>query len=274
MSPLRRQDSDGIPSKQIVLPAARSRSPQFRTEETLTAILRLESVTKRFGGVAALDNVSLNVERGQITGLIGPNGSGKTTAFAVISGFIAPTAGNVYFEDQRITGMPPHHMTRMGIARTFQTPQLFASLTVRETLEVAASAARNEAGLDEALRTACDIGLESKLEFLPAELTTADTRLLEIAKVFATGARLILLDEVFAGLSSTEIDRTVQIIRRYSAEKSFVIIEHRMRAVMALCEYIHVLIYGRLAASGRPEEITSNPEVIAAYLGQEDVANA
>jgi len=240
----------------------------------MTTILRLENVTQRFGGIAALDDVSLDVDSNRITGLIGPNGSGKTTAFAVVSGFIRPTAGRVIFEGRDITGRQPHEMTRMGIARTFQTPQLFDSLTVRQTLEVAASAAGNEDGLDEAIRTAGEIGLAGKLEFLPSELTTADTRAVEIAKAFATGARLILLDEVFAGLSSTEIDRTVQTIRDFSSEKTFVVIEHRMRAVMALCEHIHVLIYGRLAASGSPEEVTCNPEVIAAYLGQEGVENA
>lgn len=240
----------------------------------MTTILRLEHVTQRFGGVVALDDVSLEVKTGQITGLIGPNGSGKTTAFAVISGFIKPTSGRIFFEERDITGLQPHEMTRLGIARTFQTPQLFDSLTVRQTLEVAASASGNERGLDEALSIACDIGLASKLEFLPGELTTADTRALEISKAFATGARLVLLDEVFAGLSSTEIDRIVAIIRRLSAQKSFVIIEHRMRAVMALCEHIHVLIYGRHATSGTPAEVTSNAEVIEAYLGKEDVQNA
>jgi len=256
------------------LPAAPPRHAPTRELDAMTSILRLEQVTQRFGGVVALDHVSFDVKPGQITGLIGPNGSGKTTAFAIVSGFLRPTEGRVFFEGREITGVQPHEMTRLGIARTFQTPQLFASLTVRETLEVSAAAAGNEKGLDEAIRTARDIGLGAKLEHLPGELTTADMRLVEILKVFATGARLVLLDEVFAGLSSTEIDRTAHIIRRYAAEKTFVVIEHRMRAVMALCEYIHVLIYGRLAASGTPTEITANPEVIAAYLGAEEIAHA
>lgn len=240
----------------------------------MTATLRLQHVTQRFGGVLALDDVSLDVDQGSITGLIGPNGSGKTTAFAIVSGFLRPTAGQVFFEGRDITGVPPHEMTRLGIARTFQTPQLFASLTVRETLEVAASMAEKASSFDDALRTADEIGLRGKLDHLPSELTTADMRLVEILKAFATGARLILLDEVFAGLSSTEIDRTAAVIRGFASEKTFVIIEHRMRAVMALCEYVHVLIYGRLAASGTPHEVTSNPEVITAYLGGEDLAHA
>ncbi len=237
-------------------------------------ILRLQNVTQRFGGVLALDDVSLGVTRGSITGLIGPNGSGKTTAFAIVSGFLRPTAGHVFFEEQEITGVAPHEMARLGIARTFQTPQLFASLTVRETLEVAASMAGRANSLDEALRTADEIGLKGKLDHLPSELTTADMRLVEILKTFATGARLVLLDEVFAGLSSTEIDRTAAVIRGFAGEKTFVIIEHRMRAVMALCEHVHVLIYGRLAASGTPRDVTAHPEVIAAYLGTEDLAHA
>ncbi|NYT60358.1 ABC transporter ATP-binding protein [Alcaligenaceae bacterium] len=240
----------------------------------MTFILQLQNVTQRFGGVLALDDVSLDIQHGSITGLIGPNGSGKTTAFSVISGFLRPTAGQVFFDGHNITGIPPHEMAQRGVARTFQTPQLFASLTIRETLEVAASMRDKHDGLYNALHTANEIGLRNKLDHLPSELTTADMRLVEIVKAFATGARLVLLDEVFAGLSSTEIDRTAAVIRSFAGEKTFVIIEHRMRAVMALCEHVHVLIYGRLAASGTPCHITNHPEVIAAYLGTEDLAHA
>lgn len=248
--------------------------PAHLNGSATNTVLRLQNVTQRFGGVVALDDVFFEVKRGSITGLIGPNGSGKTTAFAIVSGFLRPTSGQVFFEGDDITGVPPHEMARRGIARTFQTPQLFASLTVRETLEVAASMSDRADVLDEALRTASEIGLRGKLDHLPSELTTADMRLVEILKTFATGARLILLDEVFAGLSSTEIDRTAGVIRSCAGEKTFVIIEHRMRAVMALCEYVHVLIYGRLAASGTPRDVTNHPEVITAYLGTEDLAHA
>jgi branched-chain amino acid transport system ATP-binding protein len=238
------------------------------------SLLRLENVTQRFGGVIALDSVTFDVNEHCITGLIGPNGSGKTTIFNVVSGVYRPSAGRVLMRDRDITGLSPHLMTRIGIARTFQTPQLFPTLTVRETIEVSASAAGNAKGIGEAIDIARDIGLRQKLDYLPNELTTADMHALEIAKALASTAELILLDEVFAGLSPTEIDRTVKIIREFSRQKTFVIIEHSMRAVMALCEFIHVLIYGRLATSGLPGDVASNPEVIEAYLGQGALANA
>jgi branched-chain amino acid transport system ATP-binding protein len=235
----------------------------------MAPILQFKNVTKRYGGVVALNDVTLDIEDKQITGLIGPNGSGKTTAFNVVSGFARPEGGHVLYRGRDITDVKSSDLTRMGVARTFQTPQLFRTLTVRETVELAASAAGNDREIPRAIEIAGEMGLRRKLDYLPRELTTADMHALEIVKAFATGANLILLDEVFAGLNPIEIDRTAEIIRAFSTTKTFVIIEHRMRAVMALCQYIHVLVYGRLAASGLPEAVVSNPEIIAAYLGKE-----
>lgn len=234
----------------------------------MDSLLRLDGVTQRFGGLVAVDNLSLQIGAHRITGLIGPNGAGKTTVFHLITGFQKPVSGRIYLKGRDITGIEPSLLTRLGLARTFQTAQLFKTLTVRQTLEVACSAAGNTKGIDDALVLAKEIGLHRKLDFYPSELTTADMQAIELMKALATGADLILLDEVFAGLNPSEIDKMVALIKSLIKTKTFVIIEHRMRAVMALCEYIHVLVNGRLAASGSPGEVTQNPEVIKAYLGE------
>lgn len=234
----------------------------------MESLLRLDEVTQRFGGLVAVDNLSLSIGAHRVTGLIGPNGAGKTTVFHLITGFQKPKSGQIFFKDKDITGIEPSLLTRLGLARTFQTAQLFKTLTVRQTLEVACSAAGNEKGLDEALKLSREIGLHRKFEFYPSELTTADMQATELMKAVATGAELILLDEVFAGLNPSEIDRMVALIKSLAGSKTFVVIEHRMRAVMALCEHIHVLVNGRLTASGTPAEVTQNPEVINAYLGE------
>jgi branched-chain amino acid transport system ATP-binding protein len=234
--------------------------------------LRVEDVTHRFGGLLALQHVSFAAARGQITGLIGPNGSGKTTMFNIISGFIRPNAGRIFIDGDEITSLPPHRMTARGIGRTFQIPKPFASMTVRHTVELAARI--NRAGGDP-VAVAREVGLGEKLDLRPGQLTTTDLHSLELAKVLATGTRFVLLDEVFAGLNPTEIEVVAGLIRRVADRGiSFLIIEHRMRAVMALCQQVHVLLYGRLAISGTPTEVTRDPEVIEAYLGEEVVHHA
>lgn len=236
--------------------------------------LRVEHVTQRFGGLLALDDISFTAERNRITGLIGPNGSGKTTMFNIISGFIKPTAGHIYANGDEITGLAPHRMSAHGIGRTFQIPKPFASMTVRQTVELAAQANPKTGHADPA-SVAREVGLGNKLDLYPSELTTADLHSLELAKVLATGARFVLLDEVFAGLNLSEIEVITQLVRRVADRgTSFLIIEHRMRAVMALCDRVHVLLYGRLAVSGTPVEVTRDPEVIEAYLGAEKIEHA
>lgn len=237
--------------------------------------LRVEALTKRFQGLVALSEVSFTAPRGAITGLIGPNGSGKTTLFNIVSGFLRPTCGRVFFDGQDITAVPPHRMAALRIARTFQTPQPFASLTVGETVALAASLDPQARDGGEGRAVAEAVGLAAKLDRYPRELTTADLNRLELAKALATGAQFVLLDEVFAGLNPVEIERIIEVIRRYAAGGlSFLVIEHRMRAVMALCDRLHVLLFGRLAASGTPAEVTADPQVINAYLGTQALAHA
>lgn len=236
--------------------------------------LRIENVTHRFGGLMALKDVSFTAARGRITGLIGPNGSGKTTMFNIISGFIRPTEGRIFIDGDEITGLPPHRMTARGIGRTFQIPKPFASMTVRQTVELAARANR-AGGHPDPVAVVREVGLGEKFDLRPGELTTTDLHSLELAKVLATGAGFVLLDEVFAGLNPSEIEVVAGLIRRVADRgTSFLIIEHRMRAVMALCQEVHVLLYGRLAISGTPVEVTRDPEVIEAYLGAEVMHHA
>jgi branched-chain amino acid transport system ATP-binding protein len=232
-------------------------------------LLMVEEVSCHFGGLAALSGVSVRAAQGRITGVIGPNGAGKTTLFNVVSGALRPTKGRVLFKGQRIDGRKPHQIARLGLARTFQIPQAFPTLTVCQTLRLALRpSATGDMRYGDESDIAELVGLADKLDALPSEITAADLHALEVAKVLAVAAELILLDEVFAGLTPTEIDRMVALIRQVRARGTTVlIIEHRMRAVMALCEEIYVLVFGRLIASGTPAEVTHNPEVVKAYLG-------
>ncbi|MDO8477431.1 MAG: ABC transporter ATP-binding protein [Candidatus Rokubacteria bacterium] len=232
-------------------------------------LLMVEGISCHFGGLAALSDVSVRAAQGRITGVIGPNGAGKTTLFNVVSGALRPTKGRVLFKGQRIDGRKPHQIARLGLARTFQIPQAFPTLTVGQTLRLALrhSTTGNKRYGDES-DIAELVGLTDKLDALPSEITAADLHALEVAKVLAVAAELILLDEVFAGLTPTEIDRMVALIRQVRARGTTVLmIEHRMRAVMALCEEVYVLVFGRLIASGTPAEVTRHPEVVQAYLG-------
>lgn len=241
---------------------------------TTPAGLRVKNVTQRFGGLTALNDVSFSAERNRVTGLIGPNGSGKTTMFNIISGFIKPTAGHIYIDDFEITGLQPHQMSAHSLGRTFQIPKPFSTLTVGQTVELAASV-NAKTGHADPVEVARQVGLGDKLDLYPSELTTTDLHSLELAKVLATGASFVLLDEVFAGLNHSEIEVVASLIQSVAdAGTSFLIIEHRMRAVMALCDQVHVLLYGRLSISGTPAEVTRDPEVIEAYLGSEALDHA
>ena len=234
-------------------------------------LLRVETVSKRFGGLLAIDRASFTTEAGRITALIGPNGAGKTTLFAIITGFLAPSEGRVLYDGAHIAGEPPHRLARRGIARTFQIVQPFAGLTVRENIAVGAHLARPARA--DALAAAGDVaravGLGGMLDRPAASLTVAGRKRLELARALAIEPRLLLLDEVLAGLNPSEIRDMVPIIRRIRDRGiTIVMIEHVMQAVMSLAEHVFVLSEGRIIAEGSPQAIAADPAVVEAYLGQ------
>jgi branched-chain amino acid transport system ATP-binding protein len=233
-------------------------------------LLVVERASKRYGGLLAVDSASLEVEAGAIVGLIGPNGAGKTTLFSLISGFEAPTGGRILFEGAEIARLAPHRRAALGIARTFQIVQPFGGLSVRENIAVGAHLrhARRGAALEKATAVAALVGLADSLEAPAAGLTIAGRKRLELARALATEPRLLLLDEVLAGLNPSEIRDVVPIvsdIRR--AGVAVLMVEHVMQAVMSLCDHVFVLAQGRVIAAGSPAAVTSNPLVIEAYLG-------
>ncbi len=233
-------------------------------------LLEVEGITVRFGGLTALADVALTVEPGEIAAVIGPNGAGKTTLFAVISGFLRPQAGRVRFAGQDVTSMPPERLCALGLVRTFQVTRPFAGLTVRENIAVAAHLrhrSRPEA-LALAGRVAERVHLADRLERPAAELTLAGRKRLELARALATEPRLLLLDEVLAGLNPAEIAEMEPVIRGLRADGiTVLLIEHVMQAVMRLSDRVWVLVGGRIVASGPPAAVVRDPAVIEAYLG-------
>jgi branched-chain amino acid transport system ATP-binding protein len=233
-------------------------------------LLRIEHVSKRFGGLLALNEVSVTAEPGKITALIGPNGAGKTTLFAIISGFLAPSSGRVVYDGADIIGEPPHRLARSGIARTFQIVQPFAGLTVRENIAVGTHLIRpaRANALAAAGATARAVGLGDVLDRPAASLTVAGRKRLELARALAIAPRLLLLDEVLAGLNPSEIRDILPIVRAVRDRGiTIVMIEHVMQAVMNLAEQVFVLNEGRIIAQGPPQAVAADPKVIEAYLG-------
>lgn len=233
-------------------------------------MLEVRGLCKTFGGLKAVTDASLSVSEGQIVSLIGPNGAGKTTLFALISGFLNPDEGQTLFEGVDVTGRPPHEICQRGLVRTFQVVQPFANLNVRENIAVGAHTriTSRRLALAKAADVATLVGMESMLDQSAGELTIAGRKRLELARALATEPKLLLLDEVMAGLNATEIAELVQVVRaiRESGVTIF-LIEHVMQAVMSLSDYTYVLNQGIMIAHGEPKEVTSSPEVIEAYLG-------
>jgi branched-chain amino acid transport system ATP-binding protein len=233
-------------------------------------ILDVVSVTKTFGGLTAVKAASFDVAEGSITGLIGPNGAGKTTMFAVIAGFETPTKGRVLYRGEDVTGLDVHRRAELGIARTFQIVQPFAGLTVRENIAVGAHLRHRQRQLAHALaaEVASRVGLAPMLDRSALELTVAGRKRLELARALATEPKLLLLDEVLAGLNPSEIRDMVPVIRSIQeAGVTILLVEHVMQAVMSLCQHIHVLAEGEIIAGGTPATVSRDARVIEAYLG-------
>jgi branched-chain amino acid transport system ATP-binding protein len=239
------------------------------------ALLSLRDVTRRFGGVTALHELSFDVARGEILGVIGPNGAGKTTLLNCVSGVHRLDSGEIRFDGRSLRGLAPHRVAGLGIGRTFQVVKPFASMTVRENAAVGAlfgsSSARPRtrqafAHADEMLEL---VGLAAKRLLPVASLTVPDRKRLEVARALCTRPRLLLLDEVMAGLNAVEVDAALEMVRAvHSRGVTIVLIEHVMRVIVGVCQRVIVLHLGRHLAEGRPEEVLTDERVIEAYLGE------
>jgi branched-chain amino acid transport system ATP-binding protein len=233
-------------------------------------LLIVDAVSRRFGGLLAVNAASLSAEAGRITALIGPNGAGKTTLFSLISGFLKPSAGRVRYAGDDVTGEPPYRLARRGIARTFQIVQPFAGLSVRDNILVGAHLRHpaRAAALELAEQVGREVGLGDMLDRPAHALTVAGRKRLELARALATEPKLLLLDEVLAGLNPSEIRDIVPVIRALSTGGIAVLmIEHVMQAVMSLAEHVFVLAEGRIIAQGSPAQVVADPVVVEAYLG-------
>ena len=234
------------------------------------AILALHNLSHAFGGLQAVDDVSLKLPQHGLSALIGPNGAGKTTLFALMSGFLRPDSGRVLFRGEDITGRAPHRNALQGMTRTFQIVQPFAQQTVRENIAVGAHLRLPDrrAALERAEIVARQVGLAPQLDKPAADLTVGGRKRLELARALATQPRLLLLDEVLAGLNPGEIAEMIPVVRGIAdSGVTVLMIEHVMQAVMNLAQHVWVLAQGRLIAQGTPAQVTRDDRVIEAYLG-------
>jgi branched-chain amino acid transport system ATP-binding protein len=250
------------------------------------ALLKIEGLSKRFGGVVASDNIVLDVRAGELHAVIGPNGAGKTTLIGELTGEIAPDAGRVYFDGIDITGLPAHRRSALGLARSFQVTSLFFDFTALDNVALSVQAhsghsfrfwrkARDESALREPARAALErVGLGGRANVVAANLSHGEQRQLELAMALANKPRLLLLDEPMAGLGAEESARMVKLLRELKQEFPILLVEHDMDAVFALADRVTVLVYGRVIASDLPVRIRANEEVRQAYLGEQEAVEA
>lgn len=234
-------------------------------------ILEVDGLVKSFGGVRAVDECSFTVERNSITGLIGPNGSGKTTTFNLITALERPDAGRIRFEGKRLDGRPPHRITRAGVGRSFQITRVFPEMTVTENMLVAAPEKDLSKAVERAMQLLELIGLVELRDEPGSSLSYGQNKLVEIARVhMRPDSRLVLLDEPFAGVNRTLAERLVNYINHMRDEGvTYLIIDHEMKIIMRLCDFVFVMDHGRLLTQGPPKSVQENPEVLAAYFGRE-----
>ena len=238
-------------------------------------ILQVQNVTKQFGGLTAVDNVSLEVKKGEVIGLIGANGAGKTTLFNMIAGAFPPTSGKIIFEGKEIQNLPSHRICKLGIARTFQIVKPFLSLSVLDNTMVGALLwTSNLKEAKEISMEACKmVGMESRMDAIGAGLNLPELKRMQMARALATQPKILLLDEAMAELNPTESEKVIELVKQISKRGiTIIVIEHVMKAIMTLSERIYVLNQGHLIAHGTPQEITEHPEVIKSYLGDKRYA--
>ena len=238
-------------------------------------LLRAENLRKSFGGIKAVDGVTFEIEEGEAIGIVGPNGSGKTTLYNLISGIYLPDEGRVIFEGRDITNLPPYERAKLGIARTFQIPRPFGNATVLENVAIGAMFGREKLSVEEAFERAEEylklVGLE-KLRHKEAKLLTPlEKRLMELARALAMKPKLLLLDEVMAGMNPVDVDRIIELLKKIHEEEDIAIVsmvEHLMQAIVKFAERVIVMHQGKILVEGKPEEVLNHPKVIEVYLGK------